>query len=964
LPALQISNILGQTNEWEVREALLKLPTGLFENLDLAMERIRRQDPHSQARSKLAMNTLMWLSHVRRPLTVDELKHAIGTKPLMTRLDPSNLTNAATFVECCLGLVTIDEETSIVRLVHMSVNEYLQKRRESFFPCAHGTLAVQCLAYLSLAQFENCLPDKREELDTLSSQSPFLEYSAIHWGEHAAMCFNLEVEQSTRRFLAQGARLQLWGQLIEAKKLWRPDWKYDENDASQYAVRDISTLHIAARFGIGKLAQDILGESGSDPNPRDSWDRTPLMLAAAHGDKSFLGALLSRDDIDVNMVDFEGRTALGAAVHFARTENVQLLLSCSRVDPNLGNVLLQACERYFVSSLESYPSQSIELGYEITETLLSHPNFDVKAFDSKGESRWVGESHWEMLAKYFKFKPLQHLLARKDLDPCLREDPHANTDMHALQSRVQYVCDYIFNSDHVFEEELVNVVLILRLLEEDPRFPMPDYYMLRGTWPVLYYVFSWTPLGQQKRDFNGFSIWGQSREYRDKVLAGLELHGFTLTIKDSLGRTFLHYAANECKDEHVRFLLGQGLDAAAADDLGWTPLHWAAEKGVESIVRMLLDSGAFASAKDRKGRTPLGCAAEAEEKVVLTLLAAGADASAADEKGWTPLHCAANKGNWLIVKILLDNGANAAALDKDGWTPLHYAACLKSDAAVYIAEALVEHGAQVRPGNRLGRTPLHLAAGEGTVEMCRFLLAEGADANAVCQIGTPLNEAAIAMDEHKIRTILLQAGDLNKLDLYGQSSGDCIASFMPLARKLGSYMILWNPTPPAEARQHLLCSLRERIELVLTADEEDCDQYCFRLGKQLLYLGDEISARIAFGFFFGHTKNKPHRTRWYMPCDNCDSDAGVQFVCKSCPTSAFCAKCVKQHAGDAFPWCRRHEFLEVPSDGWMNLPEGVVNEEGQSFEEWLKDLKRKYCSTEHVKGILVASGPGWPPNKR
>ena len=62
LPALQINDILGQTNIDEVRRTLKTLPRGLSESLALTMERIEKQHGQSQSRSRLALAVLLWLS--------------------------------------------------------------------------------------------------------------------------------------------------------------------------------------------------------------------------------------------------------------------------------------------------------------------------------------------------------------------------------------------------------------------------------------------------------------------------------------------------------------------------------------------------------------------------------------------------------------------------------------------------------------------------------------------------------------------------------------------------------------------------------------------------------------------------------------------------------------------------------------------------------------------------------------
>jgi ankyrin repeat protein len=89
-------------------------------------------------------------------------------------------------------------------------------------------------------------------------------------------------------------------------------WKsypWSPNYVSKFEITDTSPLHVAARFGIGKLAQTLLQEPISDLNLTGSLNRTPLMLAAAYGHISVLRMLLECEEIDINLMDCNHRTA-------------------------------------------------------------------------------------------------------------------------------------------------------------------------------------------------------------------------------------------------------------------------------------------------------------------------------------------------------------------------------------------------------------------------------------------------------------------------------------------------------------------------------------------------------------------------------------------------------------------------------------------------------------------------------
>ncbi|RPA88327.1 hypothetical protein L873DRAFT_1586774, partial [Choiromyces venosus 120613-1] len=68
---------------------------------------------------------LMWISLAQRPLSVDELCHALAVKVGSVDLDTSTIPSIETLLGCCLGLITVDRESSTVRLIHATLQEHL-----------------------------------------------------------------------------------------------------------------------------------------------------------------------------------------------------------------------------------------------------------------------------------------------------------------------------------------------------------------------------------------------------------------------------------------------------------------------------------------------------------------------------------------------------------------------------------------------------------------------------------------------------------------------------------------------------------------------------------------------------------------------------------------------------------------------------------------------------------------------
>jgi hypothetical protein len=82
---------------------------------------------------------------------VDELLEALAIREGDNELDRSGLLGRATLLDCCLGLATIDTEASTVRLVHFSLQEYLDKKDEILgqqIVDGHSSIARTCLTCL------------------------------------------------------------------------------------------------------------------------------------------------------------------------------------------------------------------------------------------------------------------------------------------------------------------------------------------------------------------------------------------------------------------------------------------------------------------------------------------------------------------------------------------------------------------------------------------------------------------------------------------------------------------------------------------------------------------------------------------------------------------------------------------------------------------------------------------------
>jgi len=79
---------------------------------------LRRIKAQGGEKERDGMAVLMWITHSRRSLQVDELRHALAVRIGSNDLESDNIPAISTMLACCQGLATIEKDTSTVRLIH------------------------------------------------------------------------------------------------------------------------------------------------------------------------------------------------------------------------------------------------------------------------------------------------------------------------------------------------------------------------------------------------------------------------------------------------------------------------------------------------------------------------------------------------------------------------------------------------------------------------------------------------------------------------------------------------------------------------------------------------------------------------------------------------------------------------------------------------------------------------------
>jgi len=305
---------------------------------------IERINAQGGDKSRLGMGALMYTSHAERPLSPDELCHALAIELDSTHFNAGNIPSVSTLVSCCQGLISVDKDVfgPRVRLIHFTLKEYFSTH-PNIFSRPHSAMAEICLTYLNSYQVKPLLtlsalhsrktrrsvarPRVKSYFDTYAlDHYPFLKYCAINWGVHAKRELS-DRSRSLALELLQGGGGHKFAQFIlrqdRSLQLRRDD-----------TLSPFSGLHCASFLGIAKIVVALIDMGDCDANGEDFQGCTPLAWAARKGYEEVVIILLGREEVDPDKPDNSGRTPLSYAAEYGSEGTVKILLGREEVKPN------------------------------------------------------------------------------------------------------------------------------------------------------------------------------------------------------------------------------------------------------------------------------------------------------------------------------------------------------------------------------------------------------------------------------------------------------------------------------------------------------------------------------------------------------------------------------------------------------------------------------------------------------
>lgn len=754
---------------------------------------------------QLQVTILEWVTHSRRPLRLLELTtivHYLANDNMPVKERKVLVRNA------CGPLVEILEDETL-QVIHHSFTEFLVGPRIRSSPSssnvrfpdiihdsAHRAMAIACIRYLMSDALKEDFESNASHASRVDKYQQcalnyvFFEYAVDHWHEHLAACNDLGIEclAILDEFLAPGGASIT---LAMAHRYNRDQRGVQSGTKKSTDTR--TTFHIASELGLTSYVAHLL------PNQRIS-------------------------DVNVDIPDFLGNTALALAARNGHADVVALLLK--------GNA---APDQENTAGLKPLHSAA-KRNYVDVVKLLLEAGVSPTTPKTKATPRMCGNARSD-----FGDTPLRYATLAG----------HYETVMAMLS----YIPSEYLERTLCWSVQSGNEKLVKSILDNTPVSPDATYDESTAVFmaaqqglPAMVKALLDHGANPHARSMN-HSEGGVRFAHGVKPFHFTPLHGFT-----QRSNTSRHKNKNHNADEVITLLIKAGLDVNAVDHEGSTPLLTLSRHSngeAATTMKVLLENGADPCVVDKHGQSvlyyccrycyfgtdeieiviaygatinttnlnsakaPIFAAMDSKPPALTALLkhnvdctvrasdtghtifhslvlsqscdwdekldliiSKGINLNATDYEGNTCLHIApksnsgGSHGSLSLLQKLISNGANLEARNHKGNTVLLHELRKQSTACnnmTDIIASLLELGANPNVCNFEGKSTLHLACQDqlwGELSILRMLIGKGA--NILCRDhagNTVLHDAVVTTTRDKPGFYAFQVAVRNAQDI-------------------------------------------------------------------------------------------------------------------------------------------------------------------------------------------------------
>lgn len=535
------------------------------------MRRIKGQEVGFR---ETAESILIWICFAREPLKISQIKHALAVEKGQEDFDEDNVQeNISEIVSTCAGLVVVDQQADIIRLIHRTAHEYFTRKWTDHFPHAKNYITVSCVTYISFNEFARGPCTNDEKYSRRTKSYPFYHYASRHWGIHAREAMG--EKRLIVDFLENRNKLA-----ASVEPMMGPSYQTERCPSS---LKGVTGMHVAAFFGLNGIVPDLT-KNGHDINAKDENGETPLHWAVIQNQHDFVALLLAHPKIELKRDGMLYDTGLLSVAAYNGNESiVKTLLADGRVDPNIANFDTRVA-LHWVSENGNLP---------IVKLLLAGKKVDVNVRD--------GEDHTPLFTAVASRgqEVAELLLADRRTDPNIPDKDGATPLFNTARSQSKKELARLLIADNRVDLEHRDRAgrTALNIAASNGNTVVTDLLLASGR------------VDPNSTDNKGYTpllraISAVDYEVVEKLLS---VRSVKTDVRDVNGRTPLILAVMTNKEEMVIFILNRvKSDLEAVDRDGCTALGWAAFMQKADIETLLLKRGANPESKSRGnfGRTP------------------------------------------------------------------------------------------------------------------------------------------------------------------------------------------------------------------------------------------------------------------------------------------------------------------------------------------------------------------------
>lgn len=268
--------------EAEIEEVLEKLPDTIAGSYENTMNRIRSRPEPRRDRAK---STLGWVAYAQRPLSLQELQHALAISQHSRSVEDKHLRQESEIISDCCGLLVKDSD-NMVQYVHYSAKDYFNNTKQEEFPNFDKEITIACAKYLTMSKIHSFISNSKR-----LKELPFTKYAAqyLHW--HHRRIQNLQNDEDVLEVIrtlvmSEPSRI-LYSQLIFRLKVYDTgsivlDGVKSHRNSRRHQTKSLQPLHAAVFLGHPELVNSLI-EDGEDINAPDPYNQSALIIAIQNG---------------------------------------------------------------------------------------------------------------------------------------------------------------------------------------------------------------------------------------------------------------------------------------------------------------------------------------------------------------------------------------------------------------------------------------------------------------------------------------------------------------------------------------------------------------------------------------------------------------------------------------------------------------------------------------------------------